>query len=169
VRIWEVIREWMGMLSGYKALCKALGERNMELEHKLEEERKRLGTTQENLNLCYRNRNSLKEQVERLEGQNAELLGEKQNTFAKLCAILEQPALGPIDIPKRLQEVAGLVNSLRAKVAEVEKQLAQEQSRVGELRFQLDEATRIAEQMKAEVQEWASLAGIKWQELSKTS
>jgi uncharacterized coiled-coil DUF342 family protein len=140
-----------------------------ELTRKLEASRKRVGELKQERNLLWQERDQLREQVKTLEGQNANLLREKQNTFAKLCDILEQPALGPIDIPKRLQEVAGLVNSLRAKVEKAEKQLAQEQSKAGELRFQLDEATKIAEQMKAEVQEWASLAGIKWQELSKTS
>ena len=155
---------------------------------KLKACRKRVGELEQERNLLRQERNQLRERVKTLEAQNAELLGERQNTFAKLCDILGQTIVGPIDIPKKLQEVHGLVADLKGQVSamkvrieqlesalakeqsranQLESALAQEQSKCGELRFQLDEATRIAEQAKGEIQEWARKVGLEWAELKR--
>ena len=141
---------------------------------KLKACRQRVGELEQERNLLWQERDQLKKRVETLQAQNANLLGERQKTFAKLCDILGQTVVGPIDIPRKLQEVHGLVADLKGQVRamqvrieQLESALAKEQSRCGELRFQLDEAIKLAEQAKGEIQEWARKVGLEWAELRR--
>ena len=125
--------------------------------------RKRVGELSQERNLLWQERNRLRERVKTLEAQNAELLGERQNTFARLCDILGQAVVGPMDIPKKLQEVVGLVADLKGQVRalstrveqlesgneELRDQLAREQSRCGELRVRLRSAEKRLKELES--------------------
>ena len=125
--------------------------------------RKMVGELSQERNLLWQERNRLRERVKTLEAQNAELLGERQNIFTKLCDILGQTVVGPMDIPKKLQEVVGLVADLKGQVRalstrveqlesgneELRDQLTREQSRCGELRVRLDSAEKRLKELES--------------------
>ena len=125
--------------------------------------RKMVGELSQERNLLWQERNRLRERIKTLEAQNAELLGERQNIFTKLCDILGQTVVGPIDIPKKLQEVVGLVADLKGQVRalstrveqlesgneELRDQLTREQSRCGELRVRLRNAEKRLKELES--------------------
>jgi chromosome segregation ATPase len=60
--------------------------------------KQRIGELNQQLNLCWMERNQLRERVRQMEMQLANLLGERQRLHAKLCRLLGEPVEQRIDL-----------------------------------------------------------------------